>query len=328
VYQSDPDRRPDSDYEPGRFDHWLPGNRGRIMDHRRTPVRVAGLRPEAGFVLVEVTGFEDRGAVWEVPLENVHHFQWEKGSALATAAEAEALRRAAARFDSVFSVEADPAAAEATATAVARARAEAASWLDAHSRCFPGPGPEVAPGEGRADPRLWADAQGFFDRRGVLDMETEFARIFVSNPYSGDCVKGHRIVIAELGLVRYQGPVPRDPEIFAGAWSRERRARHVVSRLGLVREVLHRLGLDRMPLYRGMSFKSLEPAENRTFVSATFQRAVAEAHFTANPEACGVLYRRWVPAERALMTFLETEAMNGVFREAEAVLLHDPGGLF
>jgi len=38
-----------------------------------------------------------------------------------------------------------------------------------------------------------------------------------------------------------------------------------------------------------------------------------------------LLMRQVVPIERVFMTFLETEAMNRQFHEAEAVLLHEEG---
>jgi hypothetical protein len=299
-----------------------------MLDYRRTPVRVAGIRPEAGFVLIQVDGFEDTGAVWEVPMENTHHFQFARGSARAEADAVAGFQEAVARFDMTVTI---PAAADRlpeSLLAIAEARTAAAAWLDAHSRFFPGGDREIAPAEGRTEPDLWADLRGFLDTREALELETEFTRVFVSNPYSGDCVKGHRLTLAEMGLVGYSGRVARDPRIFDGIWSRENRARHIASRLGFVREMLARFHLDRVELFRGMSFLELRPPENPTFVSSTFRREVAEAHFTSAQEECGLLYRQWVPADRVFMTFLETEAMNGVFEEAEAALLFQPGALF
>ncbi|MGE4055790.1 MAG: hypothetical protein AB7F99_13410, partial [Vicinamibacterales bacterium] len=37
------------------------------------------------------------------------------------------------------------------------------------------------------------------------------------------------------------------------------------------------------------------------------------------------IYRQAVPIQRIVMTYLETEAMNHPYREAEAVLLTEPG---
>jgi hypothetical protein len=79
-------------------------------------------------------------------------------------------------------------------------------------------------------------------------------------------------------------------------------------------------------LYRAAAtdgaFQPLRPA---TLISATFSREVADSHFQGGPATrVAVLWRQRVPVERALMTFLETQAMNQRFHEAEAVLLADP----
>ena len=160
-------------------------------------------------------------------------------------------------------------------------------------------------------------------------MEDAFASQFVSNPYSGELVKGHRIVLAELGMVSYEGKVTRDPELFDGDWSRERRADHILVRRAFVQAVFRHLGEDHVLLYRGISLPGrLRLPENLTFVSATFSLAVARAHFDSGGEgATGVLYRQQVPIERLFMTYYETEQMNRSFAEAEAVLLHEEGNL-
>jgi hypothetical protein len=51
----------------------------------------------------------------------------------------------------------------------------------------------------------------------------------VSNPYSGEFVKGHRIVLAELGLAEYRDRILRDERTLAGAWSKAARGAHIYS---------------------------------------------------------------------------------------------------
>ena len=77
IYLSDPDIRPDGDFEPGTLRHLAPGNRGRMLDPRRTPVSVVAIQPDVGFVVIRIEGFEDAGAIWQVPLEEVEHYQFE-----------------------------------------------------------------------------------------------------------------------------------------------------------------------------------------------------------------------------------------------------------
>ena len=161
------------------------------------------------------------------------------------------------------------------------------------------------------------------------EIEDAFARQFVSNPRSGELVKGHRMVIAELGLVPFEGKVVRDPELFDEPWSRERRAEHVLARLSFVFAVFTGLGHRHLDLYRGLSTEEpLRPARNDTFVSATFSREVAQSHFDCgSPRATRVLSRQAVAVERVFMTYFETAHMNEQFKEAEAVLLFEKQNL-
>ena len=158
-------------------------------------------------------------------------------------------------------------------------------------------------------------------------MESAFAVRFVGNPYSGELVKGHCIAIAEMGLVPYEGKAVRDPGLFGGDWSRERRERHVLARLAFLFALFSLLARRRLVLFRGFSTEgTAEPPRNDTFVSATFCEDVARSHFEGGSErSTRALFRRPVPIRRIFMTYLETEAMNRSFREAEAVLLYEGG---
>ena len=74
-----------------------------------------------------------------------------------------------------------------------------------------------------------------------------------------------------------------------------------------------------------MSDEALQLTGPGTFISATFSKPVADEHFEGGPSTrVAALWRQRVPIERTLMTFLETNAMNARFHEAEAVLLADP----
>jgi hypothetical protein len=145
----------------------------------------------------------------------------------------------------------------------------------------------------------------------------------VSNPGSGEIVKGHRVVLAELGLADYAGNVVRDPATFEGKWTRERRIDHIVTRLAFVRALFDRLGLQTVTVWRGASIEGrLEDRRGRTFVSTTFDEAVARSHYQSGPSRwTHVLIRGDVPVDRLFATYHETAAMNTNFLEAEAVLL-------
>jgi hypothetical protein len=327
IYQSAADPAPDSEFEPGELHHLVAGNAGRLLDPRRTPVVVVDIKLERGTFVVRLEAFEDKGACWEVPFEEVDRYQFARGGARAAADDVTRFREAVARFDRPLSIQCFEEAAAQTAERLAEARRDADGWLETDSRFLAGGAALPDPGDREGDPLLWKDLGDYMAARGLREMEEAFARRFVSNPYSGELVKGHRIVIAELGLVAYEGKVVRDPGLFDSPWSRQRRAEHVLARLGFVHAIFRRAGHDRLDLYRGISTEGpVHPPDNRTFVSATFSRDVAMSHFeSGSARASRVLLRQAVPLDRVFMTYYETPQMNAPFKEAEAVLLYDRG---
>jgi hypothetical protein len=179
----------------------------------------------------------------------------------------------------------------------------------------------------RGDPRLMAVLEDFLAERGVRELDREFAMSFVSNPQAGELVKGHEIVLAELGLCPYHGKVVRDPDLFSTPWPREARRVHVIARLAFTRALWAVWNLDNVMLYRAAAAEGpLDEGRARgSFISATFSSQVAKAHFEGGPSTvAAALWRQRLTVERVFMTFLETAALNERFLEAEAVLIADP----
>lgn len=171
------------------------------------------------------------------------------------------------------------------------------------------------------DRRLYELAEQLLEDNGLGAIEHDVLRPFVSNPRAGEMVKGHAIVLAELGLCPYRGRVVRDPDLFVGDRSKEIRAEHVLWRMALTQELWSSIGS--VPVYRAAaSDEALRPANAESFVSATFSREVAASHFEGGPTTkAATLMRQDLPLDRLFATFLETRAMNERFREAEALLI-------
>ena len=54
-------------------------NEGRLLDFRRTPVRIERLSDETGLATIQILAFEDQGARWDVAYEDVGEYQFKKG---------------------------------------------------------------------------------------------------------------------------------------------------------------------------------------------------------------------------------------------------------
>jgi len=320
IHAFDPAMAPDTEF--------VPGNTGRMLDTRRTPVRVAALQLETGTWTCEVLAFEDQGACWDLPFEAVTSFQFARDAANLDEATLRRVRAAIRTFGRDASRPPDRRACASTARRIAKLRGEVAAWLNAESR-FIAEGSSLDLGARDGSPLLAADLEAFMHARGLWDIERDFAAALVSNPGAGEIVKVHAMALAELGLAGYHGTIVRDPASLEAPWTMERRKEHIVTRLAFVREAFTVLGIGPLVLFRAISAEGpLDAMRPRTLVSATFSFDVAMSLFgSASDGRSARLDRQTVPLERVFMTYLETTAMNRQFREAEAILLEDPDNL-
>lgn len=316
---------PDTDFVPGAPALLVPGNHGRMLDRRRTPVRAGAIRFETGTWTCEVLAFEDRGARWELPFERVTAFQFTRDALTLDRTALGRVRVAIRRFDRDGSRPLERSARAATARRIAALRRMTAAWLATESISV-AEGVRPDPGSRDGSPPLAADLEAFMRFRGLWDIEQAVSTALVSHPGSGEVLKGHELALAGLGLAAYQGTIVRDPVTLEGPWAMSRRRAHIVTRLAFVREVFTTLGIGPPVLYRAISAEGpLAPRPPGGLVHATFSLEVAMSLFgDPSDGASARLDRQAVPLDRLFMTYLETAAMNRQFREAEAVLLGDP----
>ncbi len=316
---------PDTDFVPGALAYLVPGNTGRMLDRRRTPVRVAALAPETGTWTCEVLAFEDRGARWELPFESVTRYQFERGAASAGDSALRRIRSAVRKFNRPAPLPLNTRMRRPTARRIEKLRHEVAAWMRAESKFIAARG-ALDLGARQGSPLLAGDLEAFMRARDLWDLESGFASALVTNPGAGEVVKVHAMALAELGLASFHGKVVRDPKSLEPPWTLERRRQHILTRLAFVRETFAMLGLGPPVLYRAVSTEgALEQRRPQTFVSATFSFEVAMSLFGPAWEGrSAAIFRQPVPVERLFMTYLETAAMNRQFHEAEAVLLEDP----
>jgi hypothetical protein len=325
VYDSDPDQAPDSEFVPGELGCLVVGNAGRLLDARRTPITITAVNPELGMFEVQIDAFEDVGTRWRLPVEDAGHFQITRDASPAAPEMVACLEAAVVRFDRIETIECDPGSREATLRRLATERRAFRDWVARHGLH----GRDLAGliEQRKGDPALFALLERFLADRGIADLDRSFSEIFVSNPSSGELIKGHAVVLAELGLCTYHGKIIRDPCLFDEPWSKARRAEHMIARLAFSQELWSGWGPRAVTLYRGAAVDGpLPPRAPASFVSATFSSDVARAHFEGGPATqTAVLWRQVVPITRLFMTFVETPAMNRRFNEAEAVLIGEPG---
>ncbi len=323
IYQFDSEPARRADFIDAELGHLLASNRGRLRDTRRTPLKVTRVMPAIGSFEVELEAFEDKGARWTLPLTAINRLQFPRDARRVPEQSIAELRAAAERFDQPLEIPVD---AERRARTLKRIRSTQATLRD---RLLPRLLEIDLPARIRR--REGSDHLGrlftqLLDEHALAELDGHFVRSFVSNPHSGEMVKGHAVVLAELGICPYSGTIIRDPSTFAEPWTKPRREDHLTFRIAATQTLWAALGCGEITLYRGAAsdspFKARPPA---SLVSATFSEDVARAHYDGGPTTrTAILCRQRVSISRLLITFLETPAMNERYHEAEAVLIGDP----
>ena len=204
-FQFDPNRAPDADFEPGELHHLCVGNEGRLLDFRRTPVRVIRLCDETGLATVEILAFEDKGALWDLPYEEVSKYQFKGGSPKASVEALGRIEREAARLNRQVEISCEATQREETLAAISHERERARAWLGLHSQLFQSE-QTLPQGEAKGSPLLYADTKDYMAQRGLGDLEALFTRHYVSHLFN-ETVKAHRVAVAQLGLAPYVGKI-------------------------------------------------------------------------------------------------------------------------
>lgn len=325
IYQFSADMLPDSDFHPGNLKDLVPGNQGRMLDARRTPIRILEIKRATGFFVLKVLDFEDQGVQWEIPFERVEKLQFARSSAEASQVDIQHYTEIIEHLDQPLNIPVDPSHRATSEVRISSLRERVKLWLEGKS-AYRASGAALDFSSRTGNPALWRDLENYMKSEGLWDIEEAFADQFVSNPNSGEIVKGHRIVLAELGLVAFEGKLVRDPGTFEGMWNKQQREDHILHRLAFVREIFTHQGHATVILYRGSSFDG-QPQHRRNpgFLSTTFSLEVATSLFSGRDHSnTGILKRQPVSIERVFMSYLETAQMNQQFKEAEAILLFDP----
>jgi hypothetical protein len=204
IYEFDPLAAPDEGFERGGLRHPVAGNQGRLLDPRRTPVTVVGVDVSNGMFEVEVRAFEDAGARWRVAPEEVGRFQFSPGQEQASDSLLGRYEAAIERLDQPLEIAVDREAAVVTNERLERERVTCARHLDklgVAARLDPEPFVRRR----QADAALARAVRTILTERDLIAIDAGFVAHYVSNPWSGEVVKGHAIVAAELGLVAYKG---------------------------------------------------------------------------------------------------------------------------
>ena len=332
IHQSDPNRKPDSAFVAGDLSFLVEGNECRLLDGRRTPGVIESIDETAGFFRWRIRAFEDEGKSWDVPLEGVRRYQFVPSSSRCSEGDVDDLKQIIARLSRPLVIPANPPVRERTEQEIGRAEKAANEWLGRES-AFVAAGKPLPLSKRDGSTTLASDLERYLLEQSaeLARIETKTAEAMVLNPNSGEWIKGFLIVMAEMGLAGYSGTIVRTPDLFDGLGSKALRCTYLVHRLAFLRAVFRKAGFDEVTVYRGMASESTWVERPRSIVSCTFSLRVARSFASFDPKSpCKTSYlmKLTVPIERLWMTHCETRALNGQYREAEAIVINHQIGSF
>ncbi len=317
-------RESDDLFAAGTMRHLTAGNEGRVLDGRRTPGYIESIDRESCMFTWRITDFEDKGKCWEIPFEEIVSYQFRLGSRILSEGETEEIAESCRVFQEKLIISAREEKLAETQRRIAEKETAAAEWLKRNSG-FVREEKTFDFNSRTGDEDLFNDLEAYLDSEGVLELEKKTAEQYLLNPYSGEWIKGMKIVMAELGLISYESSVPRTKDIFTGIGSKALREQYIISRSAFMKAIFKMSGHAEVPLYRGIASEVDFFEMPNTLISATFSLDMAkEFAGMANPDA----YRSccWIkfscPVDKLFMTFFETKQFNERYKEQEAIIYH------
>ena len=316
---------PDNIFDNGTLAHLVVGNEGRVLDGRRTPGFIEHYDKDSAMFIWRITGFEDAGNCWEIPAEQINCYQFRKGSLLLSQEEVAYVSDRCEELNQILCIPKSAVAYAETEQAIAEQEKIARKWIMQNSQFYQsGVKFDFAAKEGSA--LLFADLESYLHENGLYEVEKETAEQYLLNPYSGEWIKGMKIVMAEMGLIAYNSTYPRKKETFLEFGSKEKRIAYIIARTAFIRSIFKCKGLTEVPLFRGMSSEIDFYETSQTLVSATFSAATAMefADITQNSKSRSAYVVKFTcPVENLFMTFWETRQFSERYKEQEAVIFYD-----
>ncbi len=319
---------PDSSYVNGETKFLVVGNECRLLDQRRTPGKITAIDLESGFFIWEIVDFEDKGKFWEVEFERANTYQFKVGCKEASASDIEAYNQRSSVLNKDIKICA-PASSVVQTNKILKDRLnEALNWIGKNSEYFRSKH-EINFQNTTGPNLLRDDFNNFMKHHGLSELDKKTTEVQVLNPFSGEWIKAMQMTMAEMGLNPYFGKSIRSEKIYEGIGSKENLKKYIEYRMGFLRAMFNKMNLQEVQLYRGMStdfaWTSSTSNQFRYWTSWTFNYKVAQDFSMLTPNSKqknSYLIKRSIPVEQLFMTYLETDAMNSQYLEAEALVLH------
>lgn len=325
THEFDNQKRPDNEFINGNISFLVEGNRCRLLDGRRTNGFIENYDNDSAMFRWRITKYEDKGQYWDLPAEAINKFQFEKNSDQLNKTEIRNIEEKIKEFETPLIIEVNEHQKMETEAEIKEKEKIIIKWLRENS-LFIRSNQKLDFSSQEGSKYLAKDLDEYMKINGLFDIEKKTADNIVLNPNSGEWVKGMAIMLGELGLVSYNGKIPRTKDIFTGLGSKENRNKYLINRLAFIRAYFSILNIKKVVLYRGMSTENNWKEVQRTFLSCTFNYDVAKDFSNFSNESKYInsyIIKMTCSVKQLFMTYLESKAFNRQYNEAEALILYN-----
>ncbi len=327
IYEQDHNILPDSDFFRGDLYFLVPGNKGRLLDARRTPIQIDSYLSESGLMHIKILKFEDKGNIWELPAEEITDFQFEKSSKKLNHTQVKTIKKAIEKLDHDLNIQANPKVLQITNEQINETIPNVLDWIENNSSFLNINKTldltlRVGPLE------LQADFANYMQMHNLKDLDYRISQTWAAQS-GGEIIKALQQTMAEMGLLNYYGKSLRDRNILKTI-RKETFMKYVVHRLAYVRSFFSKIGLEKLILYRGMSSEKGWRSVSKPWSSWTPILQIANCHADfekygahQNKSTDSYLFKRTFPIEKIFMTYFETKGLNQQWKETEVIVIHD-----
>ncbi|MFN8673930.1 MAG: hypothetical protein U0457_17850 [Candidatus Sericytochromatia bacterium] len=321
IHDFDKNKLPDSEYYQGDLKFLVEGNICRVLDNRRTPGFIEKIDPESAIFRFRITKFEDNGKYWELPLENITSFQFEKKSKTINNEEINFFSKKINEKNKYLIIKPQEKDLINTNNLISSKKDEIIVWLKNNYTFFS----DNKTINIKKHYKILSKALiKYLKEKDLYNLEELTTKILVLNPSSGEWIKGMEICLSELGLIKFNDKAPRTKDIFEKLGAKDLRKKYLIHRMAFIQAYFTLSNFKEIPVYRGMSSTEDWYSYPRTFISYSTDLKVAKSFFSLKDEYKNAyLIKKTIPIEKIFMTFIETKEMNLQYKEKEVLVFYD-----
>lgn len=325
IHECDKNMRLDDEFINGDLSFLVVGNKCRLLDGRRTTGIIENYFEDSAMFRWKITKYEDKGKYWDLPAEDIVMFQFEKASSRLTSSDVACINLRSSEFKKELNIEPNKLIKDETERKIELIKNDVIEWFKHNSQFFQ-QNRKIDFSSNVGSEFLASDLNNYMKSVELAEEETITTDTLVLNPNSGEWIKGMSIVLAEMGLASYNSRIPRTKDIFQGIGSKENRMKYLMNRIAFVRAFFSISNIKEVTLYRGMSTEDEWRKIKRTYLPCTFSFDVAKEFSDFSRDSIfknSYIVKLTCPIEKLFITYLETEAMNRQYKEAEAIIFYE-----